>query len=216
MSANLQAIAASLQKCRIKDVKAAVEAAVAAGEEPKAILNEGLLAGMNVVGKLFKDGEMYVPEVLMAAKAMQAGIDVIAPMLGEGDVQKKGKVLIATVKGDLHDIGTKLVAMMMSGAGYEIINMGVDVSAEQIVAAVAEHQPDIVGMASMLTTTMGSIKDVLEALEEAKKLDKVSIIVGGAPITDDFAKELGAYYAPDATTAVELADKLVAVDKMPA
>lgn len=210
MSDKLEKIAECLVNCQVKKIRGLVEDAVAAGCSGKDILNEGLLAGMSEVGQLFKEGEMYVPEVLMAAKAMQAGMEVIAPMLNEGDVQKKGKVILATVKGDLHDIGTKLVSMMMSGAGYEMINLGIDVAPETIVEAVMEHKPEIVGMAAMLTTTMESMKDTVEALKEAGLLDNLQIMVGGAPVTDNFAKELGAYYAADATTAVEVANKLLA------
>jgi len=209
MSALFGKIANSLVECQVKKVKELVQQAVDDGCSAKQILNEGLLAGMNEVGVLFKAGEMFVPEVLMSAKAMQAGMEIIAPLLNEGDMAKKGKVVLATVQGDLHDIGTKLVSMMMSGAGYEMINLGIDVAPETIVEAVNEHKPAIVGMAAMLTTTMVAMKDTIEALKDAGLYDKVHVMIGGAPVTDRYAKEVGAHYASDATSAVEIAAQLL-------
>lgn len=209
MSALLEQIAGNLVEGQSKKVRELVQQAVNEGVAAKEILNNGLLAGMNEVGALFKDGELFVPEVLVAAKAMNAGMEVLAPLLTEGDIEKKGKAVFATVKGDLHDIGIKLVGMMMEGAGYEIVNIGVDIPPEQIVAAVREHKPDLVGMAAMLTTTMVAMKDTVEALKEAGLYDKVRVMVGGSPVTDRFAREIGAHYAADASAAVEVANKLM-------
>lgn len=179
------------------------------GADPKEIINKGLLPGMSEVGELFKDGELFVPEVLVSAKAMNAGMELLKPFLKEGDIKKVGTCVVATVKGDLHDIGLKLVSMMMESAGYEIINLGVDVDSETIVSAVKEHKPDIVGMAAMLTTTMVNMKDTVEALKENGLYDGLKVIVGGSPVTDNFADEIGAQYAPDASSAVDLANRLM-------
>lgn len=205
----LDQIVEKLVEGQTKKVKELVEQAVAAKMSAKEILNDGLLAGMNEVGVLFKEGELFVPEVLVAAKAMNAGMEVLKPLLSEGDVDLKGRVVFATVLGDLHDIGIKLVGMMMEGAGFEVINIGVDVPAEEIVKAVEKYNPEIVGMAAMLTTTMVAMQDAVEALKEAGLYGKVKVMVGGSPVTDRYAKDIGAHYAADAAAAVELANKLV-------
>lgn len=194
----------------VSAVKALTQKTLDEGADPKEIINKGLLPGMSEVGELFKDGELFVPEVLVSAKAMNAGMDLLKPFLKEGDIKKTGTCVVATVKGDLHDIGLKLVSMMMESAGYEIINLGVDVDSETIVSAVKEHKPDIVGMAAMLTTTMVNMKDTVEALKENGLYDGLKVIVGGSPVTDNFADEIGAQYAPDASSAVDLANRLMA------
>lgn len=209
MSALFEQIAENLIDGQSKKVKELVEKAIEEGHEAKEILNEGLLAGMNEVGVLFKEGELFVPEVLVAAKAMNTGMEVLAPHLKEGDVTKSGKIIMATVAGDLHDIGVNLVGMMMEGAGYEVINIGVDASPEKIVESVKEHQPDIIGMSAMLTTTMASMKDTVDALKEAGLSDSVKIMIGGSPVSDRYAKEIGVNYAADATAAVELANQMM-------
>ena len=210
MNALMEQIAESLIGGESKKVKTYVQQALDGGASAKEILSNGLLAGMSEVGVLFKDGELFVPEVLVAAKAMSAGMEILAPFLKEGDVEKKGKMVCATVQGDLHDIGLKLVGMMMEGAGYEVINIGVDSSPAKIIEAAREHKPDIVGMAAMLTTTMLAMKDTVEALKEADIYDKIKVMIGGSPVTDRFAKEIGAHYAADASSAVELANQLMA------
>ncbi len=180
------------------------------GIAPKDILNKALLTGMNEVGVLFKEGELFVPEVLVAARAMNEGIDLLKPHMNEADIEKKGKILLCTVKGDLHDIGKNLVKMMLEGAGFEVIDMGIDITPEAIVEAVKEHKPNMVGMSALLTTTMVSMKDTIEALKAAGCMDKnLKIMVGGAPVSDRFAKDIGAEYAADASSAVELANSLV-------
>ena len=210
MNALMEQIAESLIGGESKKVRTYVQQALDGGASAKEILSNGLLAGMSEVGVLFKDGELFVPEVLVAAKAMSAGMEILAPFLKEGDVEKKGKMVCATVQGDLHDIGLKLVGMMMEGAGYEVINIGVDSSPAKIIEAAREHKPDIVGMAAMLTTTMLAMKDTVEALKEADIYDKIKVMIGGSPVTDRFAKEIGAHYAADASSAVELANQLMA------
>lgn len=213
MSELLEQIAENLIEGQSKKVGVLVQKALDEGLSAKVILDNGLLVGMDEVGVLFKEGEMFVPEVLVSAKAMNAGMLVLKPYLKKGDVEKKGKAIFATVKGDLHDIGKKLVGMLMDGAGYEVINIGVDVSPETMVEAVKEHNPDIIGMSAMLTTTMMSMKDIIEALKEAGLYDKNKVMIGGAPVNERYANEIGARYSADASSAVELANELMSVQK---
>jgi len=181
------------------------------GIEPARILNEGLVPAMDVVGREYEEGERYIPEMLISAEAMKAAMEVLRPKLVETGAKPRGKVVIGTVEGDLHDIGKNLVAMMLEGAGFEVIDLGTEVTAEQFVQAVEEHNPDIVGMSALLTTTMVHMPEVIEALKKAGlRDDKVKVIVGGAPITQEYADKIGADgYAPDAASAVELAKRLV-------
>jgi 5-methyltetrahydrofolate--homocysteine methyltransferase len=164
---------------------------------------------MAEVGARFERGEFYVPEMLVAARAMQAGLAVLKPHLAEGGVQMRGKVVIGTVKGDLHDIGKNLVAMMLEGAGFEVIDLGTDVAPEKFAAAVREHKPSLVGMSALLTTTMKAMQPTIEAIEDIGLRTQVKVLVGGAPITEDFAKSIGADgYAADASRAVAIAKSL--------
>lgn len=203
----LQEMAEAVICGNAKKVKEIAEKVLSEGIAPQTIINDGLIAGMNVVGVKFKNNEVYVPEVLIAARAMHAGMDVVKPLLSASEVQDKGIVLIGTVKGDLHDIGKNLVRMMLEGAGYKVIDVGVDVSPEKFVQAVEEHKPQIVGLSALLTTTMVNMKSTIELLES----HPVKVMIGGAPVTQKFADEIGAdAYAPDAATAVEMADKLLA------
>ena len=202
----LQQIASKLYDGEDQEVAGLVQQALDQGMIPVEILNGGLIAGMDQVGKDFKAGELYVPEVLIAARAMYAGMDVLRPLLAEGEVPSAGKYVIGTVKGDLHDIGKNLVKMMLEGAGFQTVDLGTDVSAEDFVSAVREHQPKLLGMSALLTTTMVQMKTTIEALEEAGLRDSVKIMVGGAPVTTAFAEQIGAdAYAPDAATAVDVA-----------
>ena len=186
-----------------------VEEALEDEADPAEIMNKGLIAGMNSVGEMFKEGEMFVPEVLMSANAMDAGMELIKPYLKQDDIKKSGKVLFCTVEGDLHDIGKKLCVMMLEGAGYEVIDLGVDISVPKIMDAVREHEPDIIALSAMLTTTMATTDQTMDTLRENDMLDKVSVMVGGAPLSDEYAVKIGANYSEDAVTCVELADKLV-------
>ncbi len=173
------------------------------------ILNVGLIAGMDEVGRDFKAGDLFVPEVLIAARAMQAGMNVLRPLLAEGDVPTVGKYAIGTVKGDLHDIGKNLVKIMLEGAGFEVIDLGTDVAPEKFVSTVREHRPTVVGMSALLTTTMTQMKAIIEALEEAGVRDSVKVMIGGAPVTAEYAKQIGAdAYAPDAASAADIAREL--------
>ena len=188
-----------------------VEAALAAGIPASDILNKGCIASMAEVGQLFEEGEMFVPEMLIAARAMQAAMSVLKPHLAEGEIVSAGKVIIGTVAGDLHEIGKNLVGMMLGGAGFEIVDLGTDATAEKFVAAVQEHSPDMIGMSALLTTTMPSMSKTVEALTEAGLRDQVKILIGGAPVTQQYADNIGADgYAPDASSATRKAKELLA------
>jgi len=173
------------------------------------ILNDALICGMNEVGALFKDGEMFVPEVLVSSKALQAGIDIIRPALADAGVKSAGRIVTVTVEGDLHDIGVKLVGMMLEGAGFEVINIGVDKKAEDIVAKIKELKPNILGMSAMLTTTMSNMKEVIEMLKEEGLFDDIKIMIGGAPTSPMYAEKIGAHYSSDASEAVVVAKQLL-------
>jgi 5-methyltetrahydrofolate--homocysteine methyltransferase len=185
---------------------AALDAGIPAGD----ILQKGCIAAMREVGRLFEEGEMFVPEMLIAARAMQAAMNILKPHLAEGEFSSSGKVVVGTVAGDLHDIGKNLVGMMMEGAGFEIVDLGTDVSPAAFVTAVREHHPDIVGMSALLTTTMPSMSATIEALTEAGLRDKVKVLIGGAPVTQAFAERIGADgFAPDASSAARTAKALL-------
>jgi 5-methyltetrahydrofolate--homocysteine methyltransferase len=206
MADMLQKIASNLYDGDDDAVAGLVQEALDQGLAPQDILSGGLIAGMDEVGKDFKAGELFVPEVLIAARAMHAGMGVLRPLLAESDVPSAGKFVIGTVEGDLHDIGKNLVRMMIEGAGFETIDLGTDVKADAFVEAVCEHRPTLVGMSALLTTTMVNMKGTIEALEEAGLRDSVKVMIGGAPVTAAFAEEIGAdAYAPDAASAVDVA-----------
>ncbi len=211
MSEILEKIASNLYKGEDEVVAALVQKALDQGVVAEEVLAGGLIAGMDEVGRDFKAGDLFVPEVLIAARAMHAGMDVLRPLLAEGDVSSAGKYVIGTVQGDLHDIGKNLVKMMLEGAGFETIDVGTDADPAAFVDAVREHQPKVVGMSALLTTTMVNMKTTIEALTEAGLRDSVKIMIGGAPVTPAFAQEIGAdAYAPDAASAVEIARELSA------
>ncbi len=181
---------------------------------PYDILIKGLVAGMEVVGDDFRDGVLFVPEVLMAAKAMKAGMEVLRPLLAETGAPKMGTVVIGTVKGDIHDIGKNLVAMMLEGGGFEVINLGINTDAEAFIAAIKEHNADILGMSALLTTTMVYMRNVIKALKEAGLRDKVVVLVGGAPLNEAFAEDIEAdAYCRDAAVAVTTAKKFMEMKK---
>ena len=207
----LEQIASNLYKGEDDVVADLVQRALDQEMSPADILNGGLIAGMDEVGRDFKAGDLFVPEVLIAARAMHAGMNILRPLLAESDVPSAGKYIIGTVQGDLHDIGKNLVKMMLEGAGFETIDLGVDVKADDFVAAVQEHKPQLLGMSALLTTTMPGMKATIEGLEEAGLRDMVKIMVGGAPVTAAFAEQIGAdAYAPDAASAVDVARDLMA------
>ena len=202
----IKQIAELVQKGDRRGVKAAVETALTENISAKEILDNGLIAGMMAIGERFKKNEVYVPEVLIAARAMNMGVSVLKPYLTKEGVEPVGKAVICTVQGDLHDIGKNLVKMMLEGVGIECIDLGTDVSAGQVIEAVKESGAKIVALSSLLTTTMEYHKDVVDALTDAGIREEVKVMIGGAPVSEDFAKQVGADgYAPDAATAADLA-----------
>ena len=202
----LNEISENLQKGKSKIVKELVSRALEEGCRPVDILNEGLLHGMNIVGELFKRNEVYVPEVLVAARAMNMGMQILKPYLAEEGVQATGRVCIGTVQGDLHDIGKNLVKMMMEGKGLEVIDLGTDVSPETFVNTAKEQNCQVICCSALLTTTMGIMADVVKAAEAIGIRDQVKIMIGGAPVTDDYCKAIGADgYTVDAASAADMA-----------
>lgn len=192
-------------------VKSKVQAALDRGEAANDILNEGLIAAMDIVGERMEDGDMFIPEVLMAAQAMAGGLELLKPQLADQAASAKGKVIIGTVKGDLHDIGKNLVAMMLESGGLEVHNIGVDIPPEEFVNQVKNLEANLVCLSALLTTTMPMMKATVEAMKEAGLRDQIKIMVGGAPVTKKFADEIGADgYAPDAGSAARLAKSLLA------
>jgi len=208
MSDILNQISEQLQSGKAKIVKELVEQALAEGIGAEEILNQGLMSGMDIIAVKFKNNEVYVPEVLISARAMNTGTALLKPYLAESGAKPIGKALLGTVKGDLHDIGKNLVRMMFEGKGIEVIDLGVDVSAEQFVEAQKAENADIVALSALLTTTMGEMKETVDAFVNAGLRDDVVIMVGGAPVTDSSCESAGAdLYAADAATAAELAKK---------
>jgi 5-methyltetrahydrofolate--homocysteine methyltransferase len=195
-----------------EEVEAEVHELLRRGWTPYEALTKGLVGGMDIVGVDFRDGILFVPEVLMAAKAMKAGMAILRPLLAETGAPQIGTMVIGTVKGDIHDIGKNLVAMMMEGAGFKVINLGINNDAEKFIAAIHEHQPEILGMSALLTTTMPYMQVVIRALKEQGLRDKVIVLVGGAPLNAAFAEEIEAdAYCRDAAVSVETAKKLIAI-----
>ena len=208
---DLNNISESLQRGAAEKVEELVKKALEENLLPKDILENGLIKGMDIIGAKFKKNEVYVPEVLIAARAMHAGMSILRPKLAETGVKNIGTIVIGTVKGDLHDIGKNLVKMMLEGAGFEVIDLGIDVSVDKFVEAVKVHQPNIVGMSALLTTTMVNMPEVIKALEAAGLRDKVKIMIGGAPITQNYADQIGADgCSPDAASAVDKAKTFIA------
>lgn len=202
----LNEISEKLQAGKAKDVVALVQQAIDEGIPAETILNEGLLSGMNVIGEKFKNNEIYVPEVLVAARAMSKGSALLKPLLQDEGAKASGKVCIGTIEGDLHDIGKNLVSMMMEGKGLEVIDLGSDVSPEKFVETAVNENCNIIACSALLTTTMNNMKEVVKKAEEAGIRDKVKIMIGGAPVTEEFCRQIGAdAYTPDATSAAEAA-----------
>ncbi len=207
----LMEISEKLQKGKTKDIKALVPKALEEGIPATDILNEGLLAGMSIIGVKFKNNEVFVPEVLIAARAMKAGTEILKPYLVSADAKPLGKVVLGTVRGDLHDIGKNLVKIMLEGKGLEVIDLGVDVAPEAFVSAAKENGANIIACSALLTTTMDEMKNVVDLCKAEGIRDNVKIMVGGAPITDAFCEEIGAdKYTPDAASAAEAAAAFLA------
>jgi 5-methyltetrahydrofolate--homocysteine methyltransferase len=192
------------------EVPVKVNAALAAGIPPATILNEGMIAAMNQVGKLFEEGEFFVPEMLISARAMQAGLAVLKPKLALADIKATGRVAAGTVKGDLHDIGKNLVCMLLEGAGFEVIDLGTDVAPEKFIEVIKEGKADLIALSALLTTTMPNMRATIEGLKAAGLRDQAKVMIGGAPVTQAYADQIGADgYAPDASRAVALAKSLM-------
>jgi corrinoid protein of di/trimethylamine methyltransferase len=191
-------------------LKQITQTAIDDGIVAREFLDKALLAGMEVVGARFKSGDMFIPEVLLCARTMHAAMDILKPMLSEGDAAGTGKVVIGTVEGDLHDIGKNLVGMMLQGGGFEVIDLGTDIKPQDFVDAVKKHKPDIIGMSALLTTTMPKMAETIDSLNEAGVRDQVKIMAGGAPVTEDFVEKIGAdAYGSNAGTAAEIAKSLM-------
>lgn len=206
----VKSIKDALSKGDRNGVAKAVKEALATGLDVKTVLEDGLIASMSAIGEKFKANEIFIPEVLIAAKAMHSGLAVLEPLFAASGIKPTGKVVIGTVKGDLHDIGKNIVSMMLKGACFEIMDLGIDVPPGKFVEIVQTKSPDIIAMSSLLTTSMGAMKDTIKLLKESGLRDKVKIIVGGAPVTQVYADSIGAdSYAKDAATAVDKAKELV-------
>lgn len=208
----LKELSEALFRGDVSRVKEIILRALQEKIEPKEILEQGLIKGMNVVGIKFKNNEIFLPEVLLASRAMHGGLEILQPELIKSGVKAVGKVIIGTAKGDLHDIGKNLVAMMLRGGGFEVLDLGIDVSPEKFLKSSQEHQPDIVGISALLTTTMIGMMDVITILKKAGLRNKIKVMVGGAPVTQEFADEIGAdVYAPNAASAVGKARELLKI-----
>ncbi|MDO4553881.1 MAG: corrinoid protein [Lachnospiraceae bacterium] len=207
----LSELAAIVEAGKVAEVVPAVEAAIEEGNAPLDILNIGLVEPINVLGEKFRLGQIYVPELLIASKGMKMGVEKVKPLLMSGDVKNLGKVIFCTVAGDMHDIGKNLVVLLLESAGFEVVDLGMDIEPDEIVEAVEENEDaTVVGMSAMLTTTMYAMKETIEALEEAGLRDRVKIMIGGAPVNQAFADQIGADgYSTNAPLAVELAKKLM-------
>ena len=211
MDALLEKMAERLIVGKIDEVKELSQQALDQGISPREIIDKGLLAGMEVVGKRFKAGDMFIPEVLLCARCMHGAMDILKPLLSEADAAGVGIYVIGTVEGDLHDIGKNLVSMMLQGAGFEVIDMGTNITPQQFVDAVKEHKPTILGLSALLTTTMPKMEETIKALKEAGIRDQVKIMAGGAPVTQAFVEEIGAdAYGANAASAIEKAKELMA------
>ena len=206
----LKDITANVEKGDSAAVKELTKTALSQKIAAEEILNDGLVKGMDVIGIKFKKNEIFIPEVLIATRAMKAGMDIIRPYFTEEKNESKGKIVIGTVKGDLHDIGKKIVCMILESEGFEVVDIGIDVPKEKFLTSIKKESPDIIGMSALLTTTMAYMREVIEAVEKAKLKQNVKIIIGGAPITQSFADEIKVDgYAPDAVSAVELVKNLL-------
>ena len=210
----IQEISEYLQKGRAKNVKALVQQAIDENLDPKVILNEGLLGGMMIIGAKFKNNEVFVPEVLVAARAMNAGLTILEPKLIEVGNEPLGKAVLGTVQGDLHDIGKNLVVMMLKGAGFEVCDLGVDVESNAFIKKAEEIGADIICMSALLTTTMPKMQEVIELLKEKNLRDKYIVMIGGAPVNESFCEQIAAdHYTPDAASCADLAKELVLAKK---
>ena len=198
---------------KVNETTERVQQLLQEGKDPNAMMQEAMIPAMDVVGDLFQKGEIYLPEMLMAAKAMKAGMKVLKPRMVKSGVPSMGTVVVGTVSGDMHDIGKNLLAMSLEGAGFEVVDLGIDVPPEKFLEAVKEYGPRVMGLSALLTTTMIGMKDTIEAVEEAGLRDKVRVMIGGAPVTQEYAEEIGAdFYGPDSTSGKDFARRIVSED----
>ncbi|MFO7780216.1 MAG: corrinoid protein [Spirochaetia bacterium] len=206
MNERFETIIALLQRGKVKEIKAETQSALDDGYSPKEVLEEALMSAMAIVGEKFKNNDIYVPEMLIAARAMNASLAILKPHIVTGDITERGTVILGTVKGDLHDIGKNLVKIMMEGKGLTVIDLGVDVAAERFIEAAAEHGARVIAASALLTTTMAEMANVVKAAETAGVRDSVAIMIGGAPVTESYKTQIGVdYYASDATSAADIA-----------
>ena len=208
MSRIFEEIQEAVEDGELEDVEELILEALEEGLTPRDIISEGLIEGMNLVDELFQDDEIFIPDVLLSAKAMEAGMNALKPYLDEDDKETLGKILFCTVLGDLHDVGKKMCIMLLRSAGYEVKDLGVDVGVEQIMEAVREYKPDILALSAMLSTTMASMEDTAAALKENDLDDCVVVLVGGAPVSEEYAEAINAYYSNDAIEIVNLVNRL--------
>jgi len=207
---NLEEIRDDVVQGKAPQVKDLVQKAIDEGQDVEEVLNQGLISGMGIVGEKFERNEFYIPEMLIAARAMKQGMQILRPLLTEKGIETIGTVILGTARGDLHDIGKNLVGMMLEGAGFEIVDLGIDVSPEKFIETAKEKKAHLIGVSALLTTTMVSMKDVVKAVQEANLDNKVKVMIGGAPVTQSYADEIGADgYAPDAASAVDKAKELL-------
>jgi 5-methyltetrahydrofolate--homocysteine methyltransferase len=196
---------------KVKDTTERVQQLLLEGTAPDVMMNDAMIPAMDVVGDLFQKGEFYLPEMLMAAKAMKAGLEILKPRMVQGEATSAGTVVIGTVRGDMHDIGKNLLSIALEGAGFKVVDLGIDVSPEAFVESVKEHQPQVLGLSALLTTTMIAMREVIEAVQEAGLRDTVKVMIGGAPVTREYADEIGAdFFGPDSTSGKDFARKAVA------
>jgi len=211
MSDQLEVIKNAVIDRKIKEIEALVKEALDRGLEPDVIINDGLIPAMDVVGARFGEGKIFVPEMLVSAKTMSTGLNVLKPLLKAGSSRSAGKIILGTVRGDLHDIGKNIVAMMLEGAGFEVVDLGVNLSVERLIEEVRNGKPQLVGLSALLTTTLPEMQNVIQALKDQNLREQVKVIIGGAPVDARFAEKIGADgYAADAAQAVTLSRKLVA------
>lgn len=209
MSRILEEIQDATMDGEAEEVEELVAEALEDGLSPRDIIREGLVEGMNAVDELFQEKELFIPDVMRAAQAMEAGMNQLKPHLEEEDMEQMGKILFCTVQGDLHDVGKKLCIMLLRSAGYEVKDLGVDVDVETIMEEIRDYRPDILAMSTMISTTMGAMEDTMAALKENDLADSLQVMIGGAPVSEDYAKAIGADYSVDALEAVSLAEHLM-------
>jgi 5-methyltetrahydrofolate--homocysteine methyltransferase len=206
----MESIKKGLKEGDAASVRALTKEALTQNVSPVDIMNNGYVAGMDIIGSLFKNNQIFIPEVLVSARAMKAGMEIVRPLLAESNAKPIGKVIMGTVQGDLHDIGKNIVSMLLEGAGFEVIDLGADVAKEKFLEALEKEEANIIGMSALLTTTMTQMKEVIKSIESANLREKARVMIGGAPITQAFAEEISADgYAPDAASAVDVARSLL-------